>query len=319
MQLFKILIASNRSKYDLQLAEALNNIFGDICTIKTPAKETIDQLSPMVFDLCFISPNQIENLNSYIDKNTVFYFFCTNSITTSSEDKNITWPASISTIANIIKQYLSKHKNYTINHKPLLPNKANLINGASKTKNLIYMYLNLNGESSDFVKEKMLEQLSEGILVYYLPLMPSYLMKLICTPDNSGPDLSELLLSIHQNCSPDPDKIGIFTQMHPAGYLQFRPPKRSDDIISCNPEIIKNVIDLAKQKLDNSAEKSILWVDCRYIPINMAAKIVVFSDYLFLDISDQNFFYCQEARRELGNVLHDLSTHTIVTECKNCD
>ena len=82
----------------------------------------------------------------------------------------------------------------------------------------------------------------EGRQVIYLPLKPAYLADVI-THVSQGPSLSDLLLALSENTVQAVD-IGQYWQPQPEGFLCFRPPGRADDLVTCEPELIRRLVQL---------------------------------------------------------------------------
>jgi len=102
-----------------------------------------------------------------------------------------------------------------------------------------------------FVQNWLSQQVQAGREVFYLPLMPNYLMKLVQTP-RSGPNLTHLLLRLANGDALSPGELGVYLELHARGYWQFRPAERSDDLMQADATWLRSLVVLVR-------EKSVCW------------------------------------------------------------
>lgn len=331
MNFYTIVIGSNDHNYNAMLTDRLSKHFQDRLNINVLS---IDRQS----DLSFKQPKTAEAKNHLLfflgtaidgcfhdcgncrSSSVCMSHACLNSqsisgnkdctvihFTNQSQDLNrsaydelqIKWPAPISEIKSLLET--------NINSKDFALDQAEQTE-ASQTadEGLMCMRLMLKSQESGSLEELIKAQLKKGKKIYYLAIMPGWYMRLCCPPDSTGPDLSSLLLSICQHCPPDAAKIGIYTQMHPEGYFQFRPPARGDDLISCEPDHLRKMLTLIRQKVKSENKDTICWVDCNAISIQTAGRLAAICDHILLDLPTDNSYADLTARREAGLLLASL-------------
>jgi hypothetical protein len=178
------------------------------------------------------------------------------------------------------------------------------------------MLLQMSSDSNSDLLDIMKKQIKQGYKIYYLALMPGWLMRYCCEPDSTGPDISSLLLSIHQHCQPEPEKIGIYVQLHPEGYFQFRPPVRGDDIISCEPDTLRQLLLLVRNRVKTEDKSTLCWIDCRDLSIQTSGRLAALCDHLLVDIPSDSGFAAICARKELGQLLAGLPGSCNIAENK---
>lgn len=158
-----------------------------------------------------------------------------------------------------------------------------------------------SGYSPDISWRRIKWLIRDGRRIIYLPLMPSYLMSCLSMPGR-GPSLSDLLLQIlGKNIRPA--QLGVYLQPNPAGFLQFRPPDRSDDLVLCNPDILRQLIVLLHDYLRAGTEMSAALIDCAGIPLASVAMVAVLCDSCEILLPDHDCFATEAARREASQLL----------------
>lgn len=339
MFFYSIIIASNDHNYNILLANKLESYYRQSARIEIFADssneevtgcqqaETVSDRKMIMFlgtaiDGC---KRECENcrsqkncrtyqlLNGPASANAQARFFFEsgrNCKSTLAKDDTVKWPASITTIINLLETMISEDSAELNESIPEVPTAEN-----NEDEGTICMRLQLSGESINNLKEIIKKQIGQGIKVYYLAIMPGWLMHLCCTPDTAGPDLSTLLLSIHQRCQPEADKIGVFAQLHPDGYFQFRPPARADDMICCDPEHLRKMLTMIRRKVKSDGSNTFCWVDCRDISMLTAGRLAALCDHLLLELSSGEDFASASARREAGLMLAALPNSCGIFEC----
>ncbi len=145
----------------------------------------------------------------------------------------------------------------------------------------------------------------QGHKVIYLPLMPTYQMVNIQS-NGSGLGLSDLLVRLL-----DPDfpcsEIGHFLQPHPDGYLQIRPPDRSDDLVGIEKPLARRLISGIRQFAQLDADQTKVLIDCAGLPIETTKAIAVLCDIceIILPVA-ANTFAANAAKRESSDLLAEL-------------
>lgn len=162
-----------------------------------------------------------------------------------------------------------------------------------------------SGRHRDWAGNYLNRQLAAGRLVYYLPLMPTYQMFLSSTP-GKGPNLSDLLLRIAGSCPPDMDELSHYLQPHDSGYLQFRPPDRADDVLTCDMDILRQLVYLLREKIFHDHECASALIECSGLSLETIGRLCMLCDFLAVDVPDDDSFAGINARKELGYLLSKL-------------
>ncbi len=340
MKLYTIIIASNDHNYNVILADRLRRYYQHSTRLEIFAvsseleamNSNFDSSQPQRRALLFLGTaidgctRSCGNCRSNhhclacfylnradIDMGSSFYYFCSgNQKPDRITDDNtlIKWPTTVSHILNLLQANMDSEQASSA-EKPEMLSEQQMSNEGT-----MCMHLLLSDNVGRSLQDLMRAQIRQGKKVYYLAIMPSWNMHLCCTPDSTGPDLSSLLLAIHQHCPPEAEKIGIFTQLHPDGYFQFRPPARGDDLISCEPEHLRKLLLLIRQKVKCDDQDTYCWVDCRDISIQTAGRGAALCDHLLLDLSTGEDFAAASARREAGLMLASLPNSCNIYESR---
>lgn len=248
--------------------------------------------------------------NSSLDSYT--YYFCSTkhlnniianqpiSDSGSEYGNEVYWPATASELARriISRIKLTNTKDIIEVEKTSEPEPI--------TQNKLCMFLQFNLDRSSELRQVIRSQIKSGQQVYYLPLMPGFCMNMCTISDLAAPNLTELFLSLHQQCPPKARELGVYMQMHPDGYLQFRAPERSDDIVNCEPDYLRQLVRLVKEKLNSTPTETVCWLDCRYMPMSTTRRLAVNCDCLILALPDSNNLADITARKEAGLLLASL-------------
>ena len=155
-----------------------------------------------------------------------------------------------------------------------------------------------------WIRQLLDKSLKQGYRTIYLPLMPPYEQFLTLPPD-TGPDLSDLLYRISVNLNTE-EKISLYWQSSENGWLQFRPPVCSDDLLSCHPETIKMLISALKLKLKPDTEKSFIVIDCRHIPFCFVLAAATLCSQLFIQLPGGNKQARQAAEKEAAYLANQM-------------
>lgn len=169
-----------------------------------------------------------------------------------------------------------------------------------RTRNEIGLVLGLDHSSQPaWVQHKMMAWLREGRRVIYLALMPTYQMTLLTNP-GQGPTLSALLLRLASQDPVLPAEMGIYLQPHPDGYLQFRPPERSDDLSRCDSRDLHQLVSLLREQIQSTAEPTVALVDCMAMPLHLATLLAVICDFCVIRLPEGSGFAAEAGRREVS-------------------
>jgi len=140
--------------------------------------------------------------------------------------------------------------------------------------------------------------------VVYLPLMPTYQMSCIVKPDN-GFTLSHLLLRLIGN-DVDAHELGVYLQPNAEGYLQFRPPDRSDDLVTCCPETLRQLILLTRKYVEQVINSCAILIECAGLPFSTLRAVAVLCDSCQILLPDRDCFATLSAKQEASRLMADL-------------
>jgi hypothetical protein len=161
-------------------------------------------------------------------------------------------------------------------------------------------------------RRRLKEMMSSGERVVYLPLMPTYQMSCL-SPPGHGPSMSDLLLQLlGKNITPE--QLGKYWQPNPDGYLQFRPPDRSDDLVLCSPELLRSLINLLRDRLNQDIEPGKVLIDCAGLPLATVSIIAVLCTSCEILFPDRDCFATDAARREISQMLANLPASCKILE-----
>ncbi|MDW7659151.1 MAG: hypothetical protein SCM11_18435 [Bacillota bacterium] len=157
-----------------------------------------------------------------------------------------------------------------------------------------------SGCSSSLQRLKKL--IRDGRQVIYLPLMPTYQMDAI-QGASQGQTLSDLLLHLLGDTI-GTEEIGCYWQPHPDGYLCFRPPERADDLVTCDPDMLRRLTLLLKSKLaEDPTGQMLALIHCSGLPLTSVAAVAVLCDVCEIDLPQGNSFTTLSAQIEAGRLL----------------
>jgi hypothetical protein len=158
------------------------------------------------------------------------------------------------------------------------------------------------GDSRSTSLQRLKKLIRDGRQVVYLPLMPTYRMNAI-QGTSQGQTLSDLLLCLLGD-TVGTEEIGCYWQPHPDGYLCFRPPERADDLVTCEPDMLRRLIVLLKAKLDEDPTGQMLaLIHCAGLPLASVATVAVLCDVCEIDLPQGSSFTTLAAQLEAGRLL----------------
>ncbi len=176
-----------------------------------------------------------------------------------------------------------------------------------RNKQEIGMILGLDhAGSADWTRHKIRTLLQSGVQVLYLPLMPTYNMTLLAPPGH-GANLSTLLLRLANDDEVNVQDLGHCLQPHPDGFLQFRPPERSDDLLLCQADVLRRLVSLLRERVLLSDEPTVALVDCRALTLQVVCNLAVLCNFLAVRLPEGNSFAAQAGRREVAMLLARLA------------
>lgn len=171
-----------------------------------------------------------------------------------------------------------------------------------------------SGYQPDFSRQRLGELVGSGRRIIYLPLMPTYQMACVASPGR-GPSLSDLLLQLlGQNIQPS--QLSLYWQPHPAGYLQFRPPDRSDDLVLCSPDILRQLAVMLREKIAQEPDPCTVLIDCAGLPLASVAAVAVLCDQCEIGFPEDGSFASESAKNEVGQLLAKLPASCKIREIR---
>ena len=171
-----------------------------------------------------------------------------------------------------------------------------------------------SGYQPDFSRQRLGELVGSGRRIIYLPLMPTYQMACVANPGR-GPSLSDLLLQLlGQNIQPS--QLSLYWQPHPAGYLQFRPPDRSDDLVLCSPDILRQLAVMLRDKVTQEPDPCTVLIDCAGLPLASVAAVAVLCDQCEIGFPEDDSFASESAKNEVGQLLAKLPASCKIREIR---
>ena len=154
----------------------------------------------------------------------------------------------------------------------------------------------------DFYQKRLACLLEAGRQLVYLPLMPTYEMDQVHLA-SQGPNLSDLLLDLLGDSLAGQD-LGTYWQPHPDGYLQFRPPQRSDDLLTCGTDVLRKLLLAIRDKLSaDPAARQVVFIACSGLPLASVAAVAVLCDVLDIELPQAGGFAATAAQVEAGRLL----------------
>jgi hypothetical protein len=160
------------------------------------------------------------------------------------------------------------------------------------------------GYRPDRSRTRLKELKNQVQTVIYLPLMPTYQMCCLVHP-GQGPTLSDLLFRLLGK-DIQPSQLGHYLQPNPDGYLQFRPPDRSDDLVTCCPESLRQLIVLVRDYVSCSSGQTAVLIDCAGMPFSLVSVVAVLCDICEVFLPERDCFSTQAARNEVGKLLAEM-------------
>lgn len=167
------------------------------------------------------------------------------------------------------------------------------------------------GYRPDLSRQRLAGMVQLSDTVIYLPLMPTYKMSCVTLP-GKGPNLSDLLLRLLAK-DIEPCQLGHFLQPHPDGYLQFRPPDRSDDLTACSIEMLRQMIVILRSYLIQITGRSAALVDFAGLPLSALAAVAVLCNSCEFVLPERDCFATRAAQAEIGRILAELPPECTVT------
>lgn len=184
-----------------------------------------------------------------------------------------------------------------------LPSETHSVSGSDSGLHFLFC-AEPAGYRPDISRGRLNYLLKSGQTVIYLPLMPTYQMSCLSSAGH-GSSLSDLLLQLLAN-NVETSQLGHYLQPHPDGYLQFRPPDRSDDLITCSSTVLRQLIVLLRGYLSQNPERITVLVDCASLPLSSLTAVAVLCDICEIHLPERDCFATEAARREIGYLLAEL-------------
>ncbi len=160
----------------------------------------------------------------------------------------------------------------------------------------------------------MHQAVMKGDSLLYVPIMPLYRIK---EPFQHGPGktLGDLIDRIHAHDPPQVTHLGRWLYWHENGYYTFRLPERADDLITCNRETLRQLVQIIRSYVRSQSEKMTVWIDARDLSLVKRQAITSFCDFIYVETPDETKSAASAiARRELSLFLAELSGECNILE-----
>jgi len=143
-------------------------------------------------------------------------------------------------------------------------------------------------------KEKSL-----GHTVVYLPIKPLYQID-DRFRRGCGQTIGDLICRLSTGDIPGIENFGKWLYMHESGYYTFSMPERSDDIITCDINTLRQIIGLLRDYTHSRTQPTTSWIDIGCLPLAKVLELAVLCDFLYVDAPSGPTDKEEAARRELG-------------------
>ena len=192
--------------------------------------------------------------------------------------------------------------------------------GEAAYKGLFFIFCaDSNGSRPGLSRNRLMRLSASCSTVIYLPLMPTYQMQVI-KPPGPGVNLSDLLLNLMTG-NVVSDHLGHYLEPHPDGFLQFRPPDRSDDLVASDPATLRQLIVQLRNHISQSAGRTSVLIDCAGLPFSTLTAVAVLCDSCEVVLPEGQSYYAQAARKETTRLLAELPAgiQVICSQGGSCD
>lgn len=154
---------------------------------------------------------------------------------------------------------------------------------AAAERGIFHLVLAFDRKRRDaFIEAEMAHHLENGDTVYYLPLLPTYLIANDITVAE-GDTLADLLLALTTDEDFDDNRLGHVFVRHPDGYLMPRLPERADDLITAELTTLQKLMRLMRQRIDRMGQDHVAILCVDGLPLETVATLAMYVDRITID------------------------------------
>lgn len=171
-------------------------------------------------------------------------------------------------------------------------------------RGLLHLVLAFNRERRDaFINAELRHHIARGDTVYYLPLLPTYLISNDVVVAE-GDTLADLLLILTTDENVDDNRLGHIFIRHPDGYFMPRLPERADDLITAELGTLQKLMRLMRQRIDRMGQDHVAILCVDSFPLEVVATLAMYVDRITIDppLNEERFHH------EWAIVAQDLPT-----------
>lgn len=152
----------------------------------------------------------------------------------------------------------------------------------------LHFILRFDTRGDDTIRQLLHVLADRGLRLIYLPLMPTTQMNLI-SGSSDGLRLSTILFRLSGN--PDHDiALSPCWQPSRSGWLEFRPPERSDDLTTCDELTLRLLTRQLRETLSDQSDPTCVVIDCLSMPLTAAVAVASLCDsYQVFDTAKSDF------------------------------
>ena len=175
-------------------------------------------------------------------------------------------------------------------------------------------HLSFSQDRARAINRHVLDQaLASGKRLIYLPVKPLYRLE-DSFRSSPGMTAGDLLCLLASGQRPQASEVGRWLYLHERGYFTFRLPDRADDLVSCEIEVLRQLVSLTHDYARESTEATQVWLDTEGLLLDRHLRLAALCDHLYVDIPQGDSAAAYSARRELGILLAGLPPSCAVLE-----
>ncbi len=166
--------------------------------------------------------------------------------------------------------------------------------------NGIGMHLSFSHEMGTRVTRYVIgREQAHGHTVIYLPIKPLYKIE-DRFRRSQGLTFGDLIYRFSVGDIPDISEMGRWLYMHEKGYYTCSMPERSDDLITCDINTLRQIVNAWRDYTHTRSQPTTTWIDMEGMPLGDVLAIAVLCDFLYVDAPAGNSDKEIVAQRELG-------------------
>ncbi|MBP6137074.1 MAG: hypothetical protein KA485_00890 [Clostridia bacterium] len=138
-----------------------------------------------------------------------------------------------------------------------------------------------------------------GHTVIYLPIKPLYKIENRFRR-GQGQTFGDLIYRFSVGDIPETGEMGRWLYMHEDGYYTCALPERSDDLITCDIDTLRQITNAWREYTHSRSEPTTSWIDIEGMPLDRVLALAVLCDFIYVDAPEGKSDKYSVARRELG-------------------